>query len=185
MHRANDDSYQPRLLRLPYRSTATGDDREFFVYLPAGYDASPDYRWPMILFLHGGGERGDGRDDLDYVLLAGPLHEAWICQRDLPFVMISPQLPVFDQEWQVQLRAGVPRPVRGLAAPVQPTVVEQPDQPMRRAPDPSPPVFDVSEAWGDEGFPGGWQRCEDNLLRCSTRYSLAIAPTRRGCTSRG
>jgi predicted peptidase len=43
-------------------------------------------------------------------------------------------------------------------------VIERPDQPMRRAPDPSPPVFDVSEAWGDEGFPGSWQRCEHDLL---------------------
>ena len=42
----------------------------------------------------------------------GPLAEAWICHRDLPFVMIGPQLPVFGMENQLQLRAGDPKPVR-------------------------------------------------------------------------
>ena len=44
----------------------------------------------MILFLHGGGERGDGKAELDLVLKHGPLKEAWSAQRDLPFVMIAP-----------------------------------------------------------------------------------------------
>jgi predicted peptidase len=29
------------------------------VYLPPGYDADPGRRWPLILFLHGAGDRGD------------------------------------------------------------------------------------------------------------------------------
>ena len=29
------------------------------VYLPPGYDADPTRRWPLILFLHGAGDRGD------------------------------------------------------------------------------------------------------------------------------
>jgi hypothetical protein len=45
----------------------------------------------------GNGERGDGKADLDYVLTHGPLFEAWVQRRDLPFVMIAPQLPLFDQ----------------------------------------------------------------------------------------
>src|SRR4029079_18163320 len=47
------------------------------------------------LFLHGNGERGDGKQELDYVLGHGPLYEAWCLKRDLPFVIISPQLPMF------------------------------------------------------------------------------------------
>src|ERR1035437_619869 len=50
-----------------------------------------------MLFLHGNGERGDGKAELDYVLMHGPLFEAWAQKRDLPFVIISPQLPMFDQ----------------------------------------------------------------------------------------
>jgi predicted peptidase len=49
-----------RLLRVPYHSTPTDDEREYLVYLPAGYDpgamAASDELWPVILFLHGGGE---------------------------------------------------------------------------------------------------------------------------------
>ena len=70
-----------RLLRVPYHSTPTDDEREYLVYLPAGYDPSGDALWPVILFLHGGGERGDGRVELNFVMWHGPLREAWIRYR--------------------------------------------------------------------------------------------------------
>lgn len=154
---------EPQLLRLSCHSAATGQSRSFLVYLPSGYHTQVVYRWPVIVFLHGVGERGDGHADLDYVLLSGPLGEAWIGHRDLPFVMIGPQLPIFDMEWQLQLRAGVPKPQRLATAPAAPTP-ERPSQRMLRAPDPSPAVFDVTEAWGDDGFPGGWQLCQDEVM---------------------
>ena len=97
MPSVDDREGEPQLLRVPYHSKATNESREFLVYLPIGYQTEPSRLWPVILYLHGGGERGDGRGELDYVLLNGPLREAWICHRDLPFVMIAPQLPVFDQ----------------------------------------------------------------------------------------
>lgn len=34
-------------------------DYRYLLALPDGYDASPEKRWPLILFLHGAGERGD------------------------------------------------------------------------------------------------------------------------------
>ena len=43
---------------------APGDERAFFVHLPVGYAADTERRWPIIFFLHGGGERGDGGNDL-------------------------------------------------------------------------------------------------------------------------
>lgn len=52
--------------------------------------------WPILMFLHGNGERGNGKDELDYVLMHGPLYEAWIQKKDLPFIIVSPQLPMFD-----------------------------------------------------------------------------------------
>src|SRR5436190_23141767 len=106
-----------KLLRIPYESKATADKREFLLYLPTGYEDDPAYRWPVILSLHGGGERGDGVDDLDYVLLNGPLGEAWLYGHELPFVMIGPQLPIFGMDAQVRLRADVPKPQRLATGP--------------------------------------------------------------------
>jgi predicted peptidase len=65
------------------------------VYLPRGYETQTDKKWPVILFLHGNGERGNGLDELDYVISHGPLYEAWIQKKDLPFIIISPQLHMF------------------------------------------------------------------------------------------
>ena len=103
---------EPELLRLPYVSDATGKEREFLVYLPRGFRDDPEQRWPVLLFLHGSGEVGDGLERLDYVMLHGPLGEAWIQQRDLPFVMIGPQLPLFEQEDRLRYSVGVPKPQR-------------------------------------------------------------------------
>jgi predicted peptidase len=154
---------EPQLLHIPYQSVATGHTREFLLYLPAGYELGQDVRWPVILFLHGGGERGDGKEDLDYVLHHGPLGEAWIHHHDLPFVLIGPQLPVFDMHDQVQGCAAIPKPLR-LATPPAPRPEDRPPRPMLRAADPAPALYGVTEAWGDEGFPGGWQLCQDDLI---------------------
>jgi predicted peptidase len=86
---------QPELRRVSYRSARTGQERDYFVYLPPGHARQKS--WPVILFLHGNGERGDGKGELDYVLAHGPLYEAWCQKRDLPFIIISPQLPMFGQ----------------------------------------------------------------------------------------
>ncbi len=86
------ESSEPQLVRETYFSTVTGTDRDYFVYLPAGF--SEQDNWPVLLFLHGNGERGDAKIELDFVMSHGPLYEAWVHKRDLPFVMIAPQLPM-------------------------------------------------------------------------------------------
>ena len=86
---------EPRLETVSYASAATGLERDYFVYIPAGYSERKD--WPVLLFLHGNGERGDSKGDFGFVLKHGPIYEAWIQKRDLPFVIIAPQLPLFDQ----------------------------------------------------------------------------------------
>jgi pimeloyl-ACP methyl ester carboxylesterase len=50
------------------------------------------------VFLHGNGERGNGQDELDYVLIHGPLYEAWIQKRNLPFIIVVPQLHMFGRD---------------------------------------------------------------------------------------
>lgn len=86
---------EPQLLRETYHSAMEDAERDYFVYLPPDFEKQD--KWPVILFLHGNGERGDGKGDLDYLLRNGPLFEAWCQRRDLPFVIISPQMPMQDQ----------------------------------------------------------------------------------------
>lgn len=86
---------EPQLLRVSYPSARMKAERDYFVYLPRGF--AEQEKWPVLLFMHGNGERGDGKAELDYVLIHGPLMEAWARKRDLPFVIISPQLPMYDQ----------------------------------------------------------------------------------------
>ncbi len=58
----------------------------FLLYLPDGY-ASLAGPWPLILFLHGAGERGD---DLALVKREG-LPRLLERNRDFPFIVVSPQ----------------------------------------------------------------------------------------------
>ena len=66
------------------------------VVLPEGYDDEPDREWPLLLFLHGAGERGDR---LAVVGVHGPLKERRL-GRDLPFVIVAPQVPA-GSRWTV------------------------------------------------------------------------------------
>jgi pimeloyl-ACP methyl ester carboxylesterase len=103
-----------QLLRIRRVSQATRAERETYLYLPKGYDAASSERWPVLLFLHGNGERGDAKADLDYLLKNGPLYEAWIQKRDLPFIIIAPQLPMYGMDEKAdylkkRTRAEIPR----------------------------------------------------------------------------
>lgn len=65
---------------------------EYLLYLPDNYSEKED--WPLMLFLHGAGERGD---DLNKVKVHGPpkLVENG---KQFPFILISPQCPK-DNWW--------------------------------------------------------------------------------------
>ncbi|WP_412061806.1 prolyl oligopeptidase family serine peptidase [Rubrivirga sp. IMCC45206] len=76
-----------------WTETAVGD---LLVALPEGYDADPAREWPLMIFLHGAGERGG---DLAMVGVHGPLKERRQ-GRDLPFVIVAPQVPT-GQRWTV------------------------------------------------------------------------------------
>lgn len=89
---------QDELLRVPFNSVETNAEKDFFLYLPTGYYDQPQKKWPVILFLHGNGERGDSKEDLGFVLMHGPLYEAWVQRKELPFVIITPQLPMFGMD---------------------------------------------------------------------------------------
>jgi predicted peptidase len=73
---------------------------EYLVALPKGYDADKDKHWPVVLFLHGGGERGD---DLSKVRKWGP--PAMIDKgHEFEAIVVSPQCPA-DSWWEAQTHA--------------------------------------------------------------------------------
>jgi predicted peptidase len=60
---------------------------DYLLYLPKNYDKQES--WPLVLFLHGAGERGD---DLELVKVHGP--PKLIAEgKDFPFIVVSPQCP--------------------------------------------------------------------------------------------
>ena len=61
---------------------------KYLVALPDGYDDGDD-AWPLLLFLHGAGERGD---DLGRVAIHGPTRRVVEGER-FPFVLVAPQAP--------------------------------------------------------------------------------------------
>ena len=60
---------------------------KYLKYLPEGYDGKK--KFPLLLFLHGAGERGD---NLDLVTVHGP-PKLIKKGKKFPFVVISPQCP--------------------------------------------------------------------------------------------
>jgi len=71
----------------------------YLLSLPTGYERSKTKRWPLILFLHGAGERGD---DLSLVRKHG-LPRVVAERRvpgfeNFPFIAVSPQCPT-DRWW--------------------------------------------------------------------------------------
>lgn len=59
----------------------------YLLYLPRDYDKEKS--WPLMLFLHGAGERGD---DLELVKKHGP-PKLIAAGKDFPFIVVSPQCP--------------------------------------------------------------------------------------------
>jgi predicted peptidase len=69
----------------------TGGALPALVSLPQEYDddAAPVKQWPLILFLHGSGERGS---DLEALLRYG-VPPLVLCEPAFPYITVSPQLP--------------------------------------------------------------------------------------------
>ncbi|GAB4525299.1 MAG: hypothetical protein OHK0046_40990 [Anaerolineae bacterium] len=71
---------------------STGVQLNYYIALPQGYDGVTE--WPLIVFLHGAGERGD---DLSLVAKHGlprRLYEG----EDVPFIVVAPQCPA-QMDW--------------------------------------------------------------------------------------
>jgi predicted peptidase len=90
-----------------YREVVTRTNQlRYLLYLPPDYKTDAGAKWPLVLFLHGAGERGS---DLQKVAVHGP--PKLVAQgREFPFILISPQCPagqVWDESALVGLIASI------------------------------------------------------------------------------
>ncbi len=88
---------QPQLFQAQISQTV---QLNYLLFLPPGYAAEPDVRWPLILFLHGSGGRGDNLDLVKETGLAKNLDT----ETDFPFIVISPQCSA-DSWWLFEIEA--------------------------------------------------------------------------------
>jgi predicted peptidase len=69
--------------------TAATHKLEYLLFLPSSYTEDKNKEWPLMLFLHGAGERGT---NLAKVTVHGP--PKLVKQNpDFPFILVSPQCP--------------------------------------------------------------------------------------------
>ena len=67
----------------------------FLLYLPDEYEKDSQQKWPLILFLHGMGCRGN---NLDYLKVEG-MPKKLESDENFPFVVVSPQIESQDGYW--------------------------------------------------------------------------------------
>lgn len=86
-------SYESFKLQKNIKSTLN-----YLVYLPRSYSTSN--KWPLILSLHGSGERGNNIDDVK----RWGIHKILKENDNFPFVVVSPQCPA-GEIWEMQFNA--------------------------------------------------------------------------------
>ncbi len=79
------------------RTLPAGAKTEYLLQLPPGYAAAANRRWPLILFLHGAGERGN---EVARVAQHGPMK--FLAQHpEMPFIVVAPQC-VPGEHWSTE-----------------------------------------------------------------------------------
>jgi predicted peptidase len=68
---------------------------DYWLYLPKDYSTKSAKSWPLMMFLHGAGERGT---NINKVTVHGP-PKLVKAGKELPFILVSPQCPD-DQIWR-------------------------------------------------------------------------------------
>jgi len=74
----------------------------YLLYLPKGYEQNGAKPWPLMLFLHGAGERGN---EVWKVAVHGPPKQV-TNGMDLPFIIVAPQCPS-GQRWSNEVLIGL------------------------------------------------------------------------------
>ena len=75
----------------PYKSEKA--NLNFMFYVPAQYGKDTQQKWPLILYLHGIGLRGDDLNELRF----GELPAILQYEADFPFLAVAPQMPWNDE----------------------------------------------------------------------------------------
>jgi predicted peptidase len=86
-------------VQTPEVFAAAGKQMGYLLYLPADYGKDPAKRWPVILFLHGSGEAGNGTTEVGKTRIHGPPKIADAEKGKFGFVVVSPQNPP-KQRWE-------------------------------------------------------------------------------------
>ena len=86
---AGEQSKQALKIEADPQAGTQPHELRYLLGLPADYEKKADSRWPLVLFLHGSGERGD---DLEKVKIHGP-PKLLAAGKDLSAVVVSPQCP--------------------------------------------------------------------------------------------
>jgi predicted peptidase len=68
----------------------------YLLSLPEGYGRDEGKRWPLILFLHGAGERGDDLEQVKKHGVPRVVEEGTI--KEFPFIAVAPQCPA-EKRW--------------------------------------------------------------------------------------
>lgn len=94
-------SDQQQIANLSVQHCTVTQQAQYFLFLPQNYDGAATNRWPVILFLHGLGERGT---NIWVTTVHGPLqyiktHPAF------PFIFVAPQCP--GEKWSDEAVLGV------------------------------------------------------------------------------
>ncbi len=76
--------------------SATNSINKYLAYVPKGYNAQSSTKWPLVIFLHGQGEKGDNLNSVKNTALPRMAANA---ANNFQFLLISPQLRNNSGNW--------------------------------------------------------------------------------------
>ncbi|MFT5943421.1 MAG: putative peptidase [Candidatus Paceibacteria bacterium] len=80
------------------QQTITIENLKYYLYYPPGYEAENTEKFPLLLFLHGGGDSGDS---IGRVKSSGP-PKLIADGKDFPFLILAPQNPHKKEWWNTK-----------------------------------------------------------------------------------
>ena len=85
---------QPNLIE-DVQKTSLEEELRYYLYFPPAYESEKESDFPLLLFLHGGGEAGGELEDLQ---ISGP--PSMIVEgKEFPFLILAPQHPHKRKFW--------------------------------------------------------------------------------------
>ncbi|MEM9141433.1 MAG: prolyl oligopeptidase family serine peptidase [Bacteroidota bacterium] len=80
------------------QETVIEERLRYYLYFPSDYESKPKNDFPLLLFLHGGGESGDS---LQTIKKNGP-PKMIVEGKEFPFLILAPQNPYRKKWWNVR-----------------------------------------------------------------------------------